>query len=67
MENLREKIKNIQGQLEQIDKNLNEMYEKAADGMNLLEQYGISVNLDDEPEKEIGELVENALGNLSEM
>ena len=51
MENLREKIKNLQEQLGQIDKNLNEMYEKAADGMNLLEQYGVVVNLDDEPEK----------------
>ena len=51
MEGIREQISGLQSQLEQIDKNLNVMYEKAADGMNLLEQYGISVNLDDEPKE----------------
>jgi hypothetical protein len=49
IDNLRKKIKEIQTQIAGAEKSLNEMYEKAADGMNLLEQYGIAVNLDDEP------------------
>ena len=49
IDNLRKKIKETQIQIAQAEKILNDMYEKAADGMNLLEQYGIAVNLDDEP------------------
>lgn len=51
IDNLRKQIKEIQTQIAQAEKNLNEMYEKAADGMNLLEQHGIVVNLDEEPEE----------------
>ena len=51
IDNLRKKITEIQTQIAEAEKSLNEMYEKAADGMNLLEQYGISVNLDDEPKE----------------
>ena len=51
IDNLRKKIKEIQTQIAQAEKNLNEMYERAADGMNLLEQHGIVVNLDEEPEE----------------
>jgi hypothetical protein len=51
IDNLRKKIKEIQTQIAQAEKNLNEMYEKAADGMNLLEEHGIVVNLDDEPKE----------------
>lgn len=52
IDNLRKKIKEIQTQIAQAEKSLNEMYEKAADGMNLLEENGIAVNLDGEEPKE---------------
>lgn len=48
---MRQKIKELQNDIAQVEKNLNEMYEKAADSMNLLEEYGIKVNLDEEPEE----------------
>ena len=51
IDNLRKKITEIQTQIAQAEKNLNEMYERAADGMNLLEQHGIVVNLDEEPKE----------------
>ena len=51
IDNLRKKIKEIQTQIAEAEKNLNEMYEKAADGMNLLEEHGIAVNLDEEPKE----------------
>ena len=51
IDNLRKKITEIQTQIAQAEKNLNEMYEKTADGMNLLEQHGIAVNLDEEPKE----------------
>lgn len=51
IDNLRKKIKEIQTQIAQAEKSLNEMYEKAADGMNLLEEHGIAVNLDEEPKE----------------
>ena len=57
IDNLRKKIKEIQTQIAQAEKNLNEMYEKAADGMNLLEQHGIVVNLDDDEPKEPEKIV----------
>ena len=46
IDNLRKKIKEIQTQIAEAEKNLNEMYEKAADGMNLLEEHGVEVDLD---------------------
>lgn len=49
IDNMRKKIKETQEEIARVEKNLNEMYERAADGMNLLEQYGVKVNLDDEP------------------
>lgn len=51
IDNLRKKIKEIQTQIAQAEKSLNEMYEKAADGMNFLEEHGIVVNLDEEPKQ----------------
>ena len=51
IDNLRKKIQGIQTQIAEAEKNLNEMYEKAAEGMNLLEQHGIVVNLDEEPKE----------------
>jgi hypothetical protein len=47
---MRKKIKEAQEDIARVERNMNEMYEKAADGMNLLEQYGVKVNLDGEPE-----------------
>lgn len=49
IESMRKKIKESQEEIARVERNLNEMYEKAADGMNLLEQYGVKVNLDEEP------------------
>ena len=51
IDNLRKKITEIQTQIAEAEKRLNEMYERAADGMNLLEEHGIVVNLDDEPKE----------------
>lgn len=51
IDNLRKQIKEIQTQIAQAEKSLNEMYERAADGMNLLEEHGIAVNLDEEPKE----------------
>ena len=48
---MRQKIKELQNDISQVEKNLNEMYEKAADSMNLLEEHGIVVNLDEEPKE----------------
>ena len=63
----RGKIKLFQKHIEDSEKELNEIYENAADSMNLLEQYGVKVDLDDMPEKEDDELVENELWNLPDM
>ena len=49
IEKYRKEIKEAQEEIARVERNLNEMYEKAADGMNLLEQYGVKVNLDEEP------------------
>jgi hypothetical protein len=51
IDNLRKKIKEIQTQIAESEKSLNEMYERAADGITLLEQHGIAVNLDEEPKE----------------
>jgi transcriptional regulator len=51
IENMRQKIKETQEEIARVEKNLNEMYEKAADGMNLLEQYGVKVNLEEDPDE----------------
>jgi len=63
----RERIKIIQENIADSEKTLNEIYENAADSLNLLEQYGVKVDLDDVPEKEADELVEEELWNLSEV
>ena len=57
IDNLRKRIKEIQTEIAEAEKSLNEMYEKAADGMNLLEQHGIAVNLDDDEPKEPEKIV----------
>ena len=46
---LRERIKSLQKDIANSEKELNEIYENAADSLNLLEQYGVKVNLDEEP------------------
>jgi hypothetical protein len=51
IDEMRQKIKETQDEIARVEKNLNDMYEKAADGMNLLEQYGVNVSLDDEPKE----------------
>ena len=64
---MRGKIKSLQKHIADSEKELNEIYENAADSLNLLEQYGVKVNLDYMPEKEADELVEEELWNLSDM
>ena len=64
---MRGKIKSIQKQIADSEKKLNEIYENAADSLNLLEQYGVKVDLSDMPEKEADELVEEELWNLSDV
>ena len=61
---MRGKIKSIQKHIADSEKKLNEIYENAADSLNLLEQYGVKVDLDDMPEKEAYELVDDVLWNL---
>ena len=46
---MRGKIKSLQKHIADSEKKLNEIYENAADSLNLLEQYGVKVNLDGEP------------------
>ena len=46
---MRGKIKSRQKHIADSEKELNEIYENAADSLNLLEQYGVKVNLDEEP------------------
>ena len=64
---LRDKIKSFQKEIADSEKELNEIYENAADSMNLLEQYGVKVDLDDMPEREVDELAEEQLWNLSDL
>ncbi len=64
IDNLRKKITEIQTQIADAEKDLNEMYEKAAEGMNLLEQYGIVVNLDDEPKESENVVVDYDISSL---
>jgi hypothetical protein len=45
---MRGKIKSLQKHIANSEKELNEIYENAADSLNLLEQYGVTVNLDGE-------------------
>ncbi len=47
---MRGKIKSLQKRIADSEKELNEIYENAADSMNLLEQYGVKVDLDNMPE-----------------
>ena len=46
---MRGKIKSLQKHIADSEKKLNEIYENAADSLNLLEQYGVKVNLDEKP------------------
>ena len=46
---MRGKIKSLQKHIANSEKELNEIYENAADSLNLLEQYGVTVNLDEKP------------------
>lgn len=46
----RDEIVERQNQIAELEKDLNEIYEEAADGMNLLEEHGIKVDISD-PEK----------------
>ena len=64
---MRGKIKSLQKHIADSEKKLNEIYENAADSMNLLEQYGVKVDLNDMPEKEADELVEEELWDISDM
>ena len=45
IEKIRASIKNEQEEIMCIERNLTRMYEMAADGMNLLEEYGVKVDL----------------------
>ena len=63
----RGKIKLFQKHIADSEKELNEIYENAAESMNLLEQYGVKVDLNDMPEKEADELVGEELWSLSDM
>ena len=59
VEELRVKIKEEQEQIARIERDLNTMYEEAADAMNLLEENGIDPNhFDDTPEEEVKPTVE---------
>ncbi len=49
---LRDRIKSLQKDIADSEKELNEIYENAADSMNLLEQYDVKVNLNDMQEQE---------------
>ena len=62
---LRDKIKSLQKDIADSEKELNKIYENAADSMNLLEQYGVKVDLDDMPKKEDLKLADNELWNLA--
>jgi hypothetical protein len=46
----RDEIVERQNQIAELEKQMNEIYEEAADGMNLLEEHGIKVDISD-PEK----------------
>ena len=46
---MRGKIKSLQKHIANSEKELNEIYENAADSLNLLEQYGVKVDLDEKP------------------
>lgn len=51
IEKLREVIKRAQDDISKLEGSLTAIYEKAADGMNLLEEHGVKVELDEtEPE-----------------
>ena len=45
IEKIRASIKNEQEEIMSIERNLTSMYERAAEGMNLLEEYGVKVDL----------------------
>jgi hypothetical protein len=47
IEEYRKEIKESQEKIAKLEKELNEICEKAADGMNLLEEHGVKIDLDD--------------------
>ena len=54
IEEIRNSIKEQQDKIVEIERNLNSMYEEAADAMNLLEEHGIDPNhFDDKLEEEV--------------
>lgn len=44
IQDLREQIRSRQGEIAEMEKNLNDLYENAADAMNLLEENGVNVD-----------------------
>ena len=60
---LRDRIKSLQKDIADSEKELNGIYENAAESMNLLEQYGVKVDLDfqtcEEPKKTLKEGEDN--------
>lgn len=54
IEEYRKKIKESQEKIAKLEKELNEICEKAADGMNLLEENGVKIDLDAKMEDEDG-------------
>lgn len=47
IEEARESIQNMQKRIQMLEKHQNEMYEKAADAMNILEENGVKIDLND--------------------
>ena len=52
IEEYRKEIKESQEKIAKLEKELNEICEKAADGMNLLEEHGVKIDLDDKKAEE---------------
>lgn len=59
IEEYRKEIKESQEKIAKLEKELNEICEKAADGMNLLEEHGVKIDLDEKKaEKDYNGVVE---------
>ena len=54
IERIREEIKESQDRIASLERDLNEICEKAADAMNLLEENGVKIDLDEEKSEETG-------------
>ena len=52
IEDIRQSIKEAQERIVKLEKDLNDICEKAADAMNLLEENGVKVDLDDEKDED---------------